>query len=78
MIYREYARSAGVMSCENLVEFLLNEQQEMITLAEAHKIIEKFEPDEKGERCPCGMSCFIHTFGSLVFSEASARSGGSQ
>ncbi|XP_019720327.1 1-phosphatidylinositol 4,5-bisphosphate phosphodiesterase delta-1-like isoform X2 [Hippocampus comes] len=49
VIYREYARSTGVMSCENLVEFLLQEQREMITLAEAHKIIEKFEPDEKAK-----------------------------
>ncbi|XP_051902057.1 1-phosphatidylinositol 4,5-bisphosphate phosphodiesterase delta-1-like [Hippocampus zosterae] len=49
VIYREYARSAGVMSCENLVEFLLQEQREMITLAEARKIIEKFEPDEKAK-----------------------------
>ncbi|XP_061652211.1 1-phosphatidylinositol 4,5-bisphosphate phosphodiesterase delta-1-like isoform X1 [Phyllopteryx taeniolatus] len=49
VIYREYARSAGVMSPENLEEFLQKEQKETITLADAHKIIEKFEPDEKAK-----------------------------
>ncbi|XP_077354537.1 1-phosphatidylinositol 4,5-bisphosphate phosphodiesterase delta-1-like isoform X3 [Festucalex cinctus] len=49
VIYKAYARSAGVMSSENLVEFLLREQREMTTLADAHKIIDKFEPDEKAK-----------------------------
>ncbi|XP_037133001.1 1-phosphatidylinositol 4,5-bisphosphate phosphodiesterase delta-1-like isoform X1 [Syngnathus acus] len=49
IIYQAYARSAGVMSTENLVEFMLKEQREMTTLDDAHKIIEKFEPDEKAK-----------------------------
>ncbi|XP_049603043.1 1-phosphatidylinositol 4,5-bisphosphate phosphodiesterase delta-1 isoform X2 [Syngnathus scovelli] len=49
IIYQEYARSAGLMSSENLVEFMLKEQREMTTLDDAHKIIEKFEPDEKAK-----------------------------
>ncbi|XP_077412514.1 1-phosphatidylinositol 4,5-bisphosphate phosphodiesterase delta-1b isoform X2 [Vanacampus margaritifer] len=49
VIYKTYARSAGVMSSENLVEFLRKEQREMPTLADAHKIIDKFEPDEKAK-----------------------------
>ncbi|KAM9791219.1 1-phosphatidylinositol 4,5-bisphosphate phosphodiesterase delta-1-like isoform X1 [Syngnathus typhle] len=49
IIYQAYARSAGVMSLENLVEFMLTEQKEMTTLDDAHKIIEKFEPDEKAK-----------------------------
>ncbi|XP_077580843.1 1-phosphatidylinositol 4,5-bisphosphate phosphodiesterase delta-1-like isoform X1 [Stigmatopora nigra] len=49
VIFLEYARSAGVMKPENLVEFLQNEQREMITLADAHHIIEMFEPDEKAK-----------------------------
>ncbi|KAM9844922.1 1-phosphatidylinositol 4,5-bisphosphate phosphodiesterase delta-1-like [Aulostomus maculatus] len=46
VIYGEYAKSAGFMSPENLVEFLMKEQREKVTLADAHKIIGKFEPDE--------------------------------
>ncbi|XP_057714453.1 1-phosphatidylinositol 4,5-bisphosphate phosphodiesterase delta-1b [Corythoichthys intestinalis] len=49
VIYKEYARSAGVMKPENLVEFLQNEQREMISLADANQIIETFEPDEKAK-----------------------------
>ncbi|XP_018532999.1 1-phosphatidylinositol 4,5-bisphosphate phosphodiesterase delta-1 isoform X1 [Lates calcarifer] len=46
VIYGEYAKTTGFMSSENLVEFLLKEQREKATLADAHKIIEKCEPDE--------------------------------
>uniref|UniRef100_A0A7N8YB36 Phosphoinositide phospholipase C n=1 Tax=Mastacembelus armatus TaxID=205130 RepID=A0A7N8YB36_9TELE len=46
VIYGEYAKSAGFMSPNNLVDFLMNEQREKATLADAHKIIEKYEPDE--------------------------------
>ncbi|XP_061747483.1 1-phosphatidylinositol 4,5-bisphosphate phosphodiesterase delta-1-like isoform X2 [Nerophis ophidion] len=49
VIYQEYAKSAGVMSPENLVEFLLKEQREKATLEDAKKIIDKFEPDEKAK-----------------------------
>lgn len=49
MIYGEYAKTTGFMSSENLVEFLLKEQREKATLADAHKIIEKCEPDENGQ-----------------------------
>lgn len=49
VIYGEYAKTAGAMSPENLVNFLMKEQRENATLAEAHKIIEKFEPDENGQ-----------------------------
>ncbi|GAA6222414.1 1-phosphatidylinositol 4,5-bisphosphate phosphodiesterase delta-1-like isoform X2 [Lates japonicus] len=46
VIYGEYAKTTGFMSSENLVEFLMKEQREKATLADAHKIIEKCEPDE--------------------------------
>lgn len=49
VIYGEYAKTTGFMSSENLVEFLLKEQREKATLADAHKIIEKCEPDENGQ-----------------------------
>lgn len=56
MIYGEYAKTTGFMSPENLVEFLMKEQREKATLADAHNIIEGFEPDENGER---SLRCFL-------------------
>ncbi|KAM4728983.1 1-phosphatidylinositol 4,5-bisphosphate phosphodiesterase delta-1-like isoform 2-T2 [Anableps anableps] len=52
VIYGEYAKTTGFMNAENLVEFLMREQREKATLADAQKIIEKYEPDEqaKGKR----------------------------
>lgn len=38
------------MSPDNLVEFLMKEQSEKATLADASGIIKNFEPDESGER----------------------------
>nr|XP_057922783.1 1-phosphatidylinositol 4,5-bisphosphate phosphodiesterase delta-1b isoform X2 [Doryrhamphus excisus] len=49
VIYQAYAKSAGFMSAEDLVEFLLKEQREKATLAEARQIIHKFELDEKAK-----------------------------
>ncbi|KAG7524498.1 1-phosphatidylinositol 4,5-bisphosphate phosphodiesterase delta-1-like isoform X1 [Solea senegalensis] len=46
VIYGTYAKTAGFMTPENLVEFLMKEQREKATLAEAHRIIENHEPDE--------------------------------
>ncbi|XP_047444392.1 1-phosphatidylinositol 4,5-bisphosphate phosphodiesterase delta-1-like isoform X2 [Mugil cephalus] len=46
VIYGEYAKTTGFMSPDNLVTFLMTEQREKTSLANAHKIIEKFEPDE--------------------------------
>ncbi|XP_071346561.1 1-phosphatidylinositol 4,5-bisphosphate phosphodiesterase delta-1-like isoform X4 [Trachinotus anak] len=46
VIYQEYAKTTGFMSPENLVDFLMKEQREKATLADANKIIEKYEPDE--------------------------------
>ncbi|CAL8278209.1 unnamed protein product [Lota lota] len=47
VIYSEYARTAGFMSAENLQEFLVQEQREEATLAHAHALIDKYEPDDK-------------------------------
>ncbi|XP_040911913.1 1-phosphatidylinositol 4,5-bisphosphate phosphodiesterase delta-1-like isoform X2 [Toxotes jaculatrix] len=46
VIYGVYAKTTGFMSPENLVDFLIKEQREKATLADAHKIIQKYEPDE--------------------------------
>uniref|UniRef100_A0A3B4WH43 Phosphoinositide phospholipase C n=1 Tax=Seriola lalandi dorsalis TaxID=1841481 RepID=A0A3B4WH43_SERLL len=46
VIYGEYAKTTGFMSPENLMDFLMKEQREKLTLTDANKIIEKYEPDE--------------------------------
>ncbi|KAM3866434.1 1-phosphatidylinositol 4,5-bisphosphate phosphodiesterase delta-1-like [Diretmus argenteus] len=49
VIYGTYAKTTGFMSADNLVEFLTSEQREEATLADAHKLIDKYEPDEKAK-----------------------------
>ncbi|KAM4605564.1 1-phosphatidylinositol 4,5-bisphosphate phosphodiesterase delta-1-like isoform 2-T2 [Polymixia lowei] len=49
VIYGEYAKTTGFMSADNLVEFLINEQREEATLADANKLIEMYEPDENAK-----------------------------
>uniref|UniRef100_A0A8C4ZZF4 Phosphoinositide phospholipase C n=1 Tax=Gadus morhua TaxID=8049 RepID=A0A8C4ZZF4_GADMO len=48
IIYSEYARTTGLMSAADLQQFLVQEQREEATLADAHALIDKYEPDEKG------------------------------
>uniref|UniRef100_A0A8C5HME4 Phosphoinositide phospholipase C n=1 Tax=Gouania willdenowi TaxID=441366 RepID=A0A8C5HME4_GOUWI len=49
VIYGEYAQTTGYMSPQNLVDFLMKEQRQKATLADAHKIIKQFEPDENAK-----------------------------
>nr|XP_046264337.1 1-phosphatidylinositol 4,5-bisphosphate phosphodiesterase delta-1-like isoform X2 [Scatophagus argus] len=49
VIYGEYAKTTGLMSAENLVDFLMKEQREKATLADAQSIIQKYEPDENAK-----------------------------
>ncbi|XP_068604489.1 1-phosphatidylinositol 4,5-bisphosphate phosphodiesterase delta-1-like [Brachionichthys hirsutus] len=49
VIYGAYAKTAGSMSPENLVDFLQTEQREAAALADAHDIINKYEPDESAK-----------------------------
>lgn len=64
VIYGEYAKTTGFMSPENLVEFLMKEQREKASVADAHKIIETNEPDENGE-CDWTGSVQEHHWNSL-------------
>ncbi|XP_031665730.1 1-phosphatidylinositol 4,5-bisphosphate phosphodiesterase delta-1 isoform X1 [Oncorhynchus kisutch] len=48
-IYGEYAKTTGFMSAENLLEFLIKEQREEATLADAHRLINKYELDDKAK-----------------------------
>ncbi|XP_078120799.1 1-phosphatidylinositol 4,5-bisphosphate phosphodiesterase delta-1-like isoform X2 [Sander vitreus] len=49
VIYGEYAKTSGFMSPQNLVDFLIKEQREKATLADAYNIIQKNEPDENAK-----------------------------
>ncbi|XP_053185437.1 1-phosphatidylinositol 4,5-bisphosphate phosphodiesterase delta-1b [Scomber japonicus] len=70
VIYGEYAKTTGFMSPDNLVEFLMKEQREKTTLADAYKIIEKHEPDEKAKEKKVlskdGLIMYLHHPDTLV------------
>ncbi|XP_035527314.1 1-phosphatidylinositol 4,5-bisphosphate phosphodiesterase delta-1b isoform X3 [Morone saxatilis] len=70
VIFGEYAKTTGYMSPENLVEFLMKEQREKATLADAHQIIEKCEPDENAKQKKLlskdGFLMYLHNPDALV------------
>ncbi|XP_051269279.1 1-phosphatidylinositol 4,5-bisphosphate phosphodiesterase delta-1 isoform X2 [Dicentrarchus labrax] len=70
VIFGEYAKTTGYMSPENLVEFLMKEQREKATLADAHQIIEKCEPDENAKQKKLlskdGFLMYMHSPDALV------------
>ncbi|KAM3593333.1 uncharacterized protein V6R79_010596 [Siganus canaliculatus] len=45
VIYGQYAKTDGQMSCRDLLNFLLNEQREDVSPEDAVKLIEKYEVD---------------------------------
>ncbi|TNN46500.1 1-phosphatidylinositol 4,5-bisphosphate phosphodiesterase delta-1 [Liparis tanakae] len=49
VIYGTYAKTTGFMSPQNLVAFLMTEQREKVTLADAQNIIQKHEPDDNAK-----------------------------
>ncbi|XP_034040030.1 1-phosphatidylinositol 4,5-bisphosphate phosphodiesterase delta-1-like isoform X2 [Thalassophryne amazonica] len=49
VIYGAYAKTSGFMSADNLLQFLINEQKEKATVADALEIIKKHEPDVKAK-----------------------------
>ncbi|KAK9539355.1 hypothetical protein VZT92_004465 [Zoarces viviparus] len=49
VIYGEFAKTTGFMSPQNLVDFIMEQQREKATLADAHSIIQKHEPDENAK-----------------------------
>uniref|UniRef100_A0A3B3UV60 Phosphoinositide phospholipase C n=1 Tax=Poecilia latipinna TaxID=48699 RepID=A0A3B3UV60_9TELE len=71
VIYGEYAKTTGFMNAGNLLEFLTKEQREKLTLADAQKIIEKYEPDEqaKGKSLLSkdGFLMYLHDPEAMVF-----------
>uniref|UniRef100_A0A672SPY2 Phosphoinositide phospholipase C n=1 Tax=Sinocyclocheilus grahami TaxID=75366 RepID=A0A672SPY2_SINGR len=54
VIYGEYAKTDGLMSAADLLNFLLNEQREDASQNDALQLIEKYELDENGS-CDTGV-----------------------
>uniref|UniRef100_A0A667ZL37 Phosphoinositide phospholipase C n=1 Tax=Myripristis murdjan TaxID=586833 RepID=A0A667ZL37_9TELE len=50
VIYEKYAQTAGRISVRDLLNFLLNEQREQVGMADALKLIEKYELDETAKQ----------------------------
>lgn len=75
VIYNKYALTEGQMSAANLLDFLQTEQKESVSLEDAQKLIEKYEPDQtgNGERglilsvCLLDYCTFTYSSGGLFF-----------
>ncbi|XP_030629342.1 1-phosphatidylinositol 4,5-bisphosphate phosphodiesterase delta-1b isoform X2 [Chanos chanos] len=74
VIYAAYAKTNGLMSAQNLLDFLLSEQRETVTLNEAISIIEKCELDESAKEKKLmtkdGFLMYLHKPESMVFNPA--------
>lgn len=67
VIYGKFAETEGQMSARNLLDFLLNEQrEEASTMADALKLIEKYEVDATGRVNLETIVCFFITLVFLV------------
>lgn len=67
VIYAKYAQTEGQMSAANLLNFLLNEQRETVSMEHAVKLIEKYELDDTGKMARVtvkliGSTCTLSTF----------------
>lgn len=49
MIYGKYAQTAGQMGVRDLLDFLLNEQRDQVSMEDALRLIQKYELDETGK-----------------------------
>lgn len=49
VIYEKCAQTEGLMSARDLLNFLLNEQREQVTIEHAQKLIENYEVDAAGK-----------------------------
>ncbi|KAM3860617.1 1-phosphatidylinositol 4,5-bisphosphate phosphodiesterase delta-1a [Diretmus argenteus] len=50
VIYEKYAQTAGQMSAKDLLNFLLNEQREQVSMEDALRLIKKYELDETAKQ----------------------------
>uniref|UniRef100_A0A673CNZ3 Phosphoinositide phospholipase C n=1 Tax=Sphaeramia orbicularis TaxID=375764 RepID=A0A673CNZ3_9TELE len=64
VIYGKYAQTEGQMSARDLLNFLLNEQREQVSMQDALKLIEKYELDgtakEKKHMTKDGFLMYMH------------------
>uniref|UniRef100_A0A8C3AM67 Phosphoinositide phospholipase C n=1 Tax=Cyclopterus lumpus TaxID=8103 RepID=A0A8C3AM67_CYCLU len=64
VIYGQCAHTDGQMSAEDLLNFLLNEQREQVSMVDALKLIEKYEVDETAKQKKCmskdGFLMYMH------------------
>ncbi|TNN88279.1 1-phosphatidylinositol 4,5-bisphosphate phosphodiesterase delta-1 [Liparis tanakae] len=64
VIYGQYAHTEGQMSANDLLNFLLNEQREQVSMKDALKLIEKYEVDETAKQKKCmskdGFLMYMH------------------
>lgn len=74
VIYAEYAKTDGLMSANDLLNFLLNEQREEASQNDALQLIEKYELDEnakaKQQMTQDGFLMYLHQPEGLIFNQA--------
>ncbi|KAL2097384.1 hypothetical protein ACEWY4_006591 [Coilia grayii] len=74
VIYGSYAKTGGMMSAEDLRNFLIKEQREAVDLNHALTLINKYEPDdtakEKKMMTKDGFLMYLHQPEGLIFNPA--------
>ncbi|XP_051555462.1 1-phosphatidylinositol 4,5-bisphosphate phosphodiesterase delta-1-like isoform X2 [Myxocyprinus asiaticus] len=74
VIYGEYAKTDGLMSADDLLNFLRNEQIEDASQSDALQLIEKYELDENAKRkqqmTKDGFLLYLHQPEGLIFNPA--------
>ncbi|KAG7319482.1 hypothetical protein KOW79_016625 [Hemibagrus wyckioides] len=74
VIYGTYAKTEGLMSAANLLDFLIKEQKEKVDLIHATQLIEKYEVDEMAKAKQLmtedGFLMFLHQPEALIMSPA--------
>ncbi|XP_043115233.1 1-phosphatidylinositol 4,5-bisphosphate phosphodiesterase delta-1b isoform X1 [Puntigrus tetrazona] len=74
VIYAEYAKTDGLMSAADLLNFLLNEQREAVSQNDALQLIDKYELDEnakaKQQMTKDGFLMYLHQPEGLIFNPA--------
>ncbi|XP_060920121.1 1-phosphatidylinositol 4,5-bisphosphate phosphodiesterase delta-1a isoform X1 [Labrus mixtus] len=74
VVYGNFAETEGQMSARDLLNFLLNEQREQVSMEDALKLIEKYEVDEtakqKNRMTKDGFLMYLHHEDGSIFNPA--------
>ncbi|XP_029313599.1 1-phosphatidylinositol 4,5-bisphosphate phosphodiesterase delta-1a isoform X2 [Cottoperca gobio] len=74
VIYGNYAQTEGQMSARDLLNFLLNEQREQVSMEDALKLIDKYEVDGAAKQNKClsidGFLMYLHQEEGSIFNPA--------